>query len=978
MNNNVELSSSSINNMKFNKSFKFRGRNYTYSGNTTKQLLTNRNKLLTKLKIPKDNWNTVTAGKVPQKIIYDKSTKRTLTYDPKKPLLLKKFTTKDNLQRISNENLLKTNFENNDIKIFDKLPSNLPRKVGIVFTAKIQISQDIKTKTFTFTTTLKKSESVKTAAEEYLDNYYGTAAPDYQILNMSDFKVYENNTQGKQLTLSNMTLRLSKPPVLKMFDNIDTTKNYNHCVKDYLKDLYGKRYVSRNFNNINNVDDIYNFCKSKQIKMMAYDINGTIIKAYYPVKRNKTKTCIFLAYHNHLYPLKSSVLSKVKPLKINDNEIVLDRNEFDEKFLSIIKQGTIPNGIKCTKDEIRKFDYNDNIYICNKEYLECKKILKKFGLYDRIFPGISFSSVAKFLQDLYIKENVNSFLPEDDKFKKGGYSYCNFDIVKKDDKLITVDANKFYPSCLKDLEYIYSVDILLNEVEYNFSKEIQEDYLYLVKPDQHSILLPNTNLYTGEYLLKCQREGLNFELLERIRMKQFDNYYKALIQDLYKKVDNTIFKKIMVQLIGSFEMSGNYEQTKFLKLCNEDEKKRSDGYFKKLDDDLFLNFDYFDSHVIDNKKVIAIQIKDQARYKLYQKMIQLKINESNLVKINTDSITYIGTKEPKTTKIMGGWKIENKEVEKINVVYFDNPNLSFTPNDIYQNKLVEAYAGCGKTYHIKHNVLPSLEDYIILTPSHSSLKEYKQDNLNCRVIQTYQYNPNLEVKEKNIIIDEVGMLNYSHMKLLYRWALQGKYIQAYGDFKQLLSVTSDLMYRTQYNKPLFINKLFGEKDTMTTNRRNNFTKDFYDDCINGNVDKKELRQKYLNNEDSLNVCCYSNLECDKHNKRISKKLGYNDIFKVGAKVICNTNKLAKYNIYNKFTFKVTNVDDEFIELDNEYKIPRKECLRKEGKKDFISFGYARTLYSYQGESINDLYFPEEELKYIDDRGFYTLISRIKQ
>ncbi len=102
------------------------------------------------------------------------------------------------------------------------------------------------------------------------------------------------------------------------------------------------------------------------------------------------------------------------------------------------------------------------------------------------------------------------------------------------------------------------------------------------------------------------------------------------------------------------------------------------------------------------------------------------------------------------------------------------------------------------------------------------------------------------------------------------------------------------------------------------------------------------------------------------------------MFDVGAKVIVNTNELRKHGSYNKFVFTVIAEEKDRVQLDNEVWLDKKVCLKKEGHKTYLSFAYARTLYSYQGESLNDLYFPEEEMKYINDRGFYTLISRLKQ
>ena len=46
--------------------------------------------------------------------------------------------------------------------------------------------------------------------------------------------------------------------------------------------------------------------------MIAFDINGNVIKSNYPTKKNKLKNMIYVAYNNHLYPLKNQYLKKKK------------------------------------------------------------------------------------------------------------------------------------------------------------------------------------------------------------------------------------------------------------------------------------------------------------------------------------------------------------------------------------------------------------------------------------------------------------------------------------------------------------------------------------------------------------------------------------------------------------------------------------------------------------------------------------------
>tara|TARA_R100000388_G_scaffold93132_1_gene77193 strand:+ start:1846 stop:4755 length:2910 start_codon:yes stop_codon:yes gene_type:complete len=966
----AEKNSVPINNMadkpkkkiKFNvkKEFKFRGRKQVYYGPTSKKLLAE------KLKISTSDIDKLVKGDT-KRVAYDSASKQVKKIDISKPLLLKDFQSK----KLTNKELVSQG--KSELKIFKKLPNDLDRKVVIIFDYQIQISEDIKKGTITFTAFINKNTNIENLCiQEVLKKFSDVANTLKSSVKVSNIKVYENNESGNILPLTNMKLRLRKPPILNFVDNIDYTER-KECVKDLMTEYYGKRYAPKNFYNMNNAEDMKNWCESKNIKLLLYDISGKIITANYPKIKNRNKSLIGLVYHNHLYPLKSNKLSKVKPLLYEDNEIILESKNFMNLLLDIIEEGIIPANVVMKNDSIVSFDYNNNIYICNEDYLECKKILKIFGLYDKINSTISFTKIGILIEELYLKENVDSFLPDTKRFLKGGYNYFtdNQELLKNDN-ITTIDANKFYPSCLRDLDYIYSVNMLENEIENN--EKLESDYLYLVTPHQHSLLLPNTNIYLYDHLDYCKKQGLKFYIKEKIKIKKHKNYYKSLVNDLFKKVDNTSFKKIMNSLIGTFEMEGKTTHTKFNKFVNEDEKQRSEGYFNKIANDLYINFITEDNFNVSNKKLISIQIKDLSRRKLYEKMQQLNITENNLIKIKTDSITYIkANKECKLGNKLGMWKQEEVKLDNFNIDYTDYNHDSIIPKNNFDNTLINSYAGAGKTYDIINNIIPAIKgDYIILTPSHSSLKEYKRNNFNCEVIQKYEYKPEL-FKNKTIIVDEIGMVNYKGMRNIYLWSLLGNKIYCYGDFKQLLPVGR----LTALNTNIFIKSTFSNIKTMDSNYRNDFSKEFYDKCIAGKLDKKELILKYLNNENSLNVCAYTNKTCEKYNNIISKKLGHDSIFSVGAKLICNTNELRKLGMYNKFIYEVKEVKDESIIFDDGTEILKKDCLKKEGKKDYLSFGYARTLHSYQGESIKDLYYPIEEIDFLTDRAFYTLISRIK-
>ena len=107
------------------------------------------------------------------------------------------------------------------------------------------------------------------------------------------------------------------------------------------------------------------------------------------------------------------------------------------------------------------------------------------------------------------------------------------------------------------------------------------------------------------------------------------------------------------------------------------------------------------------------------------------------------------------------------------------------------------------------------------------------------------------------------------------------------------------------------------------------------------------------------------------------KLGITSITDIGARVICKTNDFSNYDIYNNFTFRVKSVDEETIELETEngntYNLPLKKYLNK----NKFQYGYALTLYATQGSSLKSFHYCMEDIKLLDGRGLYTLISRLK-
>lgn len=220
--------------------------------------------------------------------------------------------------------------------------------------------------------------------------------------------------------------------------------------------------------------------------------------------------------------------------------------------------------------------------------------------------------------------------------------------------------------------------------------------------------------------------------------------------------------------------------------------------------------------------------------------------------------------------------------------------------------LINSYAGSGKTYDIINNLLPKLQDYVILTPSHASLQEYRNKKINSNTIQYYT-NSNILPTENIVIVDEVGMVNKFGHYLILKCLELNKKVYLYGDFKQLIPPGEE----KTLNSEQYLNFIASEQKVLSTNYRNNFSKEYYDKIINMGNDTDELyKEVYKHSIKSLDnftngdtIIVYRNETKDKYNKKVLNilKLKEGDI---GTNIICKSNSLSHIGIFNNLTYKI--------------------------------------------------------------------------
>ena len=116
--------------------------------------------------------------------------------------------------------------------------------------------------------------------------------------------------------------------------------------------------------------------------MIAYDIQGNIILKNIPEGKISNKSLIYIAYNNHLYPIKNKTLNKV----YTDNKELKPKfvDCLTQSFKQIIESGYMPSNLFMVNDTIKSFIHNKEIYHNNKEYDICLDILTKFGIDDKM------------------------------------------------------------------------------------------------------------------------------------------------------------------------------------------------------------------------------------------------------------------------------------------------------------------------------------------------------------------------------------------------------------------------------------------------------------------------------------------------------------------------------------------------------------------------------------------------------------------
>ena len=856
-----------------------------------------------------------------------------------------------------------------------------------------------------------KSPFIKAICNKILKLYKNVA--DYLII--ESVKVL-NSTKQSEFNLKTMKLKLSNNSNITNIYNeiidIDNDDNEN-CVISYLSNKYKalsvKKYFIKNVpdyeDNGISTDDIYNFCKRYDIKMIAYDILGTCIKKYnIPADKKKAlgrgakASLIYIAYNNHIYPIKNKLLNKVTLTDLK--EVRTTSKNIQNKFQELIKQNITPTNISISKIEIDEdkllissFIHDKTLYYTNDDYETCYEILKLFDIDDKMTPYINRFNIMNLLETLYDIKDTKSFFPTL-QYNHGlrlNYVTDDKELLKREKEFKTIDKNKAYPHALYELDFIQSIDIRKTDAIIK-PDNIDKSYMYIARPKESSLLMPDTGFYSGEDLEYAQAEGLKFELLEGYQCDTQENPFKNMIKDYYDKTAKlgkknadikNLIKLIMNVWIGKFDKGCDDIKiiNKVDKLCNNDEARLSNGNIIKYDDHNNIVYRETKKFDIYTRLPIKYQLLNRSRRVIYEKMKELKLCDSDIIQIKTDSITFVHNDIKLNNLNLDNDDFKAWKKDEYNGIQSD---MDYTGDVInmkeykshHKSYLFLGYAGCGKTYKIINSVIPKIEgSYIVLSPSHSSIEDYRLNNINCNVIQAYQYSGDIP-EEETVIIDEIGLCDTKANNIIYKCMLSNKKVICYGDYNQL-----DPVADVHCNSDTYLNYAYRKQLKITSNHRNKFTIKYYDDLINSNIDLEAEIKKYSSPLDEAEfIICPTNSDpntgCDKYNKIVmnNKKI---TMYDNGCLVMCKTNKLRNIGLYNNFICNVVDTDDEYVHLKDKtqtYKVSIKQY------EAFFKPAYARTLYNCQGKTFKSFHVPDECISAFIQNGkqAYTLISRLKQ
>jgi hypothetical protein len=872
----------------------------------------------------------------------------------------------------------------------------------------------------------------------------------------ADFMYYENK-QIDYFTQRQIALLLNQR-MLKSTNIHNIANLYNHeidlnenecCVLDVLIDNYKKYHTKKTIiNKMNEItgfksyrdykkygissNDLIKFCQMCEIGLYIYDVNANLI--YSRITQHQKKNLIIITHNNHMYVAKNKTLERqrIKKIKTEDIKYIYEtKNDVKNALIEKIENNECVTYVNISKNsEILGFKCNDIYYLMKDvNFNNINNILNKYGLGElNKNHEINTNNIFSTIETLYLHTNINHFMPINYSMPPVHYT-SEEKYFKKNKEVRKIDKNKCYASACAQLEYLIIADYMTCDInKCNNDVDIVDHYYYLITPNIKQenklwfvLVDEKSNIYNGSYIKMLRKNNINFDIIEQMTTEKINNHYKKMFEDMFN--DTTKFTKdeLTILKLGycvQFEKENRAINYKDKIVYNNINSKDTDtGFDIQLTKDITVNYSKIEKIDVEfkNRKLINNQIKTYARQSLYNKLIELKLELSDIIEMNTDSITFYynenvhiyNANEYNKTDFYG-WKTEENDIidNQFKTTYKKNyitesleiPTLYTQIMEIKNSQLNIGYAGSGKSYLIEREIEKNPLHQII-TPNHFLNSGYKTKNLNSKVIQYYVYNPREILKiDKNTIIyiDEIGLYDKMGWQIIIKLILLNYNVKLYGDYSQISPW--DSKNESAYDKKHFINTLFPNVKILNTNSRNFFTKSYYNSLIQSN-DKEYLYNEIVKYQEkdykkaSLIVSYYKQT-CDYYNELMLIHI-YNNNKKysnIGEKLICMTNDLKNIEIYNNSILYIDKIDDEhtYIKHLNDDKIFK---LKHNQVKNNFKNAYCININKIQGQNLKSYYFANKKdyqhmikttdknqicKDRINSKMAYTIISRISK
>jgi hypothetical protein len=458
---------------------------------------------------------------------------------------------------------------------------------------------------------------------------------------------------------------------------------------------------------------------------------------YEKSKNNNLPAMIIYVANNHIYPVdnkreRDKLIRKYKTGG-NSNKIVSDdvENKVIEKvekvivhndtdmessnwgFDKIIAENTMPSNLRVSGNTLMGFEIGDTKYITTARDNDIKEYFERKGL---VYQGQPITEIAnKYIWNVP-KSTFNDKVDEDMN-KKGvknrtHYGVCGiidceeseFSNAIEKGEYTCIDINKCYTSCLYEIKKWLLYDI--NDNWEFFDGKIKFG-LYYVETDDLTIL-HQSNIYSNSIIEYALSFGVELKIIKQlIPKKKYTDEEKVDLTDILKTIDEdagVLKKKIFNNLTGMF---GKTEQKRYYVSMDTDLNvvHNKIGSKEVKDDLIFKTFTYGekDFHMfghITKRRLFEtwlpmyIQILDLSNIKLHQ--LSTKMG-GEVVYRKTDMVVCKGGVIPELNDLIGGYKIEKKEVWR------------FTPMDMERGvkiKYAERYWNANPLKDSSGNVIP--------------------------------------------------------------------------------------------------------------------------------------------------------------------------------------------------------------------------------------------------------------------------------